>query len=85
MIECSPCKVCVCAKRKTTLDLDSRWVGLFSVVFPFFFSKIPEASLSDYLADIYVTLVTLQLTRRLLRFITIGEEEKCSTAVWHSG
>lgn len=76
--------LCVCAKRKTTLDLDSRWVGLFSVVSPYF-SKIPEASLSAYLGDIYVTLVTLQLTRSLLRFITIGEQEKCSAAVWHSG
>lgn len=76
--------LCVCAKRKTILDLDCRWLGLFSVVSPYF-SKIPEVSLSADLADIYVTLVTLQLTGRLLRFITIGEQEKCSTAVWHSG
>lgn len=76
--------LCACAKRKTTFHLDCRWAALFSVVSPYF-SKIPEASLFAYLADIYVTLVTLKLTHRLLRFITIGEQEKCSTAVWHSG
>jgi len=74
----------VSAKRKTTLDLGSRWVGLFCVVSPYF-SKTLEASLSAYLADIYLTFVTLQLTHRMLRFVTIGEQEKCGTAAWHSG
>lgn len=37
----------VCVQRETTLDLNSRWVGLFSVFSPYF-TKLPEASLSAY-------------------------------------
>lgn len=59
--------------EENNLDLNSTWVGLFSVVSPHF-SKIPEASLPASLADISVTLVTLRLRRRLLRFITVAEQ-----------
>lgn len=76
--------LCVCTKWKTTLHSESRWVGFVSVLYPYF-SQIPEASPSAYLVDIYMTLVILKLTCRLLRFITIREQEKCGTAAWHSG